>query len=86
MMSHTGTNYIGLTNNLSRRINEHKQGLIKGYTRKYKCNKLVYTEEYSDIREAISREKQLKNWNRKKKIDLIKIKNPELIDLTDNTI
>jgi len=86
MMSDTGTNYIGLTNNLSRRINEHKQGIVKGYTKKYKCNKLVYIEEYSDIREAISREKQLKNWNRKKKIDLIKIKNPELIDLTDNTI
>jgi len=60
MMSGIGTYYIGLTNNISRRINEHKQGLIKGFSKDYKCNKLVYIEEYSDIREAISREKQLK--------------------------
>jgi len=62
--SDSGTLYIGVTNNLSRRVHEHKQGIVKGYTKKYKCKKLVYFEEYINIEDAINREKQLKNWNR----------------------
>ena len=62
--SDSGTLYIGVTNNLSRRVYENKQGLVKGYTKKYKCKKLVYFEEYINIEDAINREKQLKNWNR----------------------
>ena len=84
--SESGTLYIGLTNNLSRRVYEHKEGITKGFTKKYECKKLVYFEEYNDIHEAICREKQLKNWNRKKKENLIKIQNPQWIDLFDNTI
>jgi len=84
--SDSGTLYIGVTNNLSRRVHEHKQGIVKGYTKKYKCKKLVYFEEYINIEDAINREKQLKNWNREKKENLIKIKNPHWIDLVDDTI
>lgn len=73
--------YVGVTNNLYRRVNEHKAGEVPGFTRKYKCNMLLYYEEYSDIRVAISREKQLKGWTRSKKEDLIASINPERIDL-----
>ena len=57
--------YIGITNDLERRLYEHKQKLNKGFTSKYNCNKLVWFEEFGDINEAISREKQLKNWQRR---------------------
>lgn len=73
--------YVGVTNNLYRRVNEHKAGEVPGFTRKYKCTMLLYYEEYSDIRVAISREKQLKGWTRSKKEDLIASINPERIDL-----
>lgn len=73
--------YVGVTNNLYRRVNEHKAGEVPGFTRKYKCNMLLYYEEYSDIRVAISREKQLKGRTRSKKEDLIASINPERIDL-----
>lgn len=73
--------YVGVTNNLYRRVNEHRAGEVPGFTRKYKCNMLLYYEEYSDIRVAISREKLLKGWTRSKKEDLIASINPERIDL-----
>jgi len=60
-----GTLYIGVTNNLERRIYEHKRGLVEGFTKKYKINKLVYFEETGNINSAIAREKCLKKWNRK---------------------
>ena len=78
------TFYIGVTNNIKRRIYEHKNKLIKGFTNKYNLVKLIYFEEYKDIIEAIKREKQLKNWHRDWKINLIKSKNKELKDLFDN--
>jgi len=86
LSSSTGTLYIGVTNNLERRISEHKQGLIEGYTKKYSCNKLVYYEWYTDIKEAIKREKQLKKWRRKKKEYLIKLSNPHWEDIASGWI
>ncbi len=77
-----GTLYIGMTNSLRRRIDEHKQGLIPGFTQKYKVHMLVYFEESNDPRDAIAREKQLKWWHRKWKLDLIESVNPEWRDLT----
>ena len=75
--------YIGVTNNLERRIYEHKSKLIAGFTKKYNVNKLVYFEHTEDPSSAISREKQLKGWNRKRKNDLIIATNPGWKDLSD---
>ena len=75
--------YIGITNDIERRIQEHKSGLIPGFTQKYNCTKLVYFEPYSDINQAIEREKKLKKWRREKKDWLIKSMNPSLTDLSD---
>ncbi len=75
------TLYIGVTNNLERRVEEHKQSLAKGFSEKYHLKKLIYFEEYPNINEAITREKQLKNWHREWKINLIKSVNPNLEDL-----
>ena len=69
--------YIGITNDLVRRIIEHKDEMIEGFTKRYHVHKLVYYEEYSDVREAIMREKQLKNWSRGKKNQLVERANPE---------
>ena len=75
------TLYIGVTNDLERRVNEHKSGMIPGFTQRYNCHKLVYFEEYSDINQAIEREKQLQHWSRAKKDWLIDTVNPERKDL-----
>ena len=75
------TLYIGVTNDLQRRVAEHRSGVIPGFTQKYNCHKLVYFEEYSDVDLAIAREKQLKKWSRAKKEALIDTKNKERIDL-----
>ena len=84
MSSFSGVLYIGVTNNLKRRVYEHKQELVEGFSKKYKCKKLVYFEEYKDINQANAREKQLKNWNRKKKDRLIIKLNPDFKDLSDS--
>jgi putative endonuclease len=76
-----GTLYIGVTNNLKRRIQEHRLELVDGFTKKYDLKKLVHVEQFEYIKNAIGREKQLKNWNRQWKIDLIEEKNPEWNDL-----
>lgn len=73
--------YIGVTNALQRRIYEHRSELIDGFTKKYHLSKLIYFEEYSDVNEAIFREKQLKSWSRAKKNSLVLNSNPELKDL-----
>jgi len=78
--------YIGVTSNLVKRVYEHKTKKHKGFTEKYNCNKLVYFEVYSDINEAISREKQLKKGNRIRKNNLVAIENPNWIDLSENWI
>jgi len=79
------TLYIGVTNNLKRRLYEHKNGLIEGFTKNYKLTKLIYFEEYNDIKEALIREKNLKNWHREWKVNLIKTMNPEFKDLDAET-
>jgi putative endonuclease len=76
-----GALYTGVTNNLERRIYEHKSKLIHGFTSKYNLTRLVYYEEVNDIRMAIQREKQIKGWLRKRKIALIESMNPEWNDL-----
>ena len=76
-----GTLYIGVTNNLVRRIFEHKTKAAEGFTRKYGVNRLVYFEEFDDIENAIRREKRLKKWNRAWKIRLIEEFNPNWDDL-----
>jgi putative endonuclease len=73
--------YIGYSNVLARRIFEHKQGLVEGFTKKYNVNKLVYYETQPDLKSATKREKQLKNWHRQWKINLIEQKNKEWKDL-----
>lgn len=73
--------YVGITNNLVRRIYEHKKGLVDGFTKRYNCKKLVYFEAYNLPKEAIAREKQLKNWHRDWKLNIIKEMNPGLMDL-----
>ena len=73
--------YVGVTNNLTRRLWEHKNGAIEGFTKKYNCHKLVYYEYSESINAAIGREKQIKGGSRKKKIDLINSFNPQWLDL-----
>lgn len=75
------TLYIGVTNNLIRRVNEHKKEMLSGFTKKYKLKKLIYFEQYPSPKEAIAREKQLKNWHRQWKLNLIKSFNPDFDDL-----
>ena len=76
--------YIGVTGNLPRRLYEHKNGLVEGFTKKYNVHKLVYYEHTNDVYSAISREKQLKKWRRQKKNDLINNANPQWKDLSEN--
>jgi putative endonuclease len=76
-----GTLYIGVTSDLMRRIWEHKQGTVEGFTEKYDVNRLVYFEGYKDVHEALQREKRLKKWNRKWKLEIINKFNPEWNDL-----
>lgn len=77
-----GTLYIGVTNDLRRRLYEHKQGLVDGFTKQYDVKSLVHFEETGSIDDAIAREKQLKHWNRAWKIELIEKTNPGWRDLS----
>lgn len=77
------TFYIGVTNNLRRRVSEHKNKLVEGFTSKYNLNKLVYFESTEDLEAALNREKQLKRWHRNWKVGLISEVNPEIRDLSD---
>ena len=74
--------YVGVTNDLERRIYEHKSRLIDGFTKRYHVDKLVYFEEYSDANDAISREKQIKGYSRSKKNELVKKQNPDFKDFS----
>lgn len=78
--------YTGVTNNLERRVFEHKNKLIPGFTTKYNLNKLVYFEEFNNINDALANEKRIKGWLRVKKINLIESKNPNWKDLFSKDI
>jgi len=78
--------YIGVTNNLIKRVEEHKEEVYKGFSERYKIKKLVYYEWFTDINIAIKREKQLKNWRREKKIILIEKENKEWKDLYNDLL
>ncbi|MEJ2649598.1 MAG: GIY-YIG nuclease family protein [Sedimentisphaerales bacterium] len=80
-----GTLYIGMTNDLHKRVYDHKSNIIKGFTQKYNVHLLVYYEIFNNVWEAIAREKQLKRWKRQWKIDLIEKNNPGWKDLYDET-
>jgi len=81
MASESGTLYTGITNNIEGRVYEHKNNVNDGFTKKYKCHKLVYFEEHQYVLNAIDREKQIKKWRREKKEALIRIENPSWKDL-----
>ncbi len=82
MTNHSGTLYTGMTNDLRRRVWQHKQKLVAGFTKRYNITRLVYYEESADVKAAIAREKQIKGWLRKKKIALIESTNPGWKDLS----
>jgi len=73
--------YVGMTNSLTRRVSQHRRGEVEGFTERYNVNRLVFYEQYNDVRDAIAREKQLKGWTRKKRERLISKMNPEWTDL-----
>ena len=81
---HPGTMYVSVTNDLRRRIGEHKSGAVPGFTRRYKTNQLVYVEPYASIFDARARERVLKRWRRQWKFDLIEAENPRWLDLSDS--
>jgi len=76
-----GTLYVGVTNDLIRRVCQHKQGLVEGFTKKYGVKMLVWYEQTESLESAILREKQIKKWNRDWKIELIRASNPQWRDL-----
>jgi len=83
LTSNSGTLYTGITNNLQRRVYEHKNKLAEGFTRMYDVNRLVFFEIFGDVRDAIAREKQIKGWRRNKKLALIESMNPKWQDLSE---
>ena len=74
--------YVGVTNNMERRVYEHKNKLVEGFTKKYNVNKLVYFEDTNDVMAALTREKEIKKWRREKKDALVNTLNPEWRDLS----
>src|SRR5262249_27134115 len=76
-----GTLYVGVTNDLMRRVQEHREGLVPGFTKRHRVKLLVFTEVHHDINEAILREKRIKRWHRKWKLELIEAQNPQWRDL-----
>ena len=81
MTNRSGTLYTGVTDDLERRVQEHKMSATPGFTSAYKANRLLYYEVYGDIRDAIAREKQLKGWRRSRKLELVESENPRWLDL-----
>ena len=82
MSNRTHVLYIGVTNDINRRVAEHQEGRIAGFTHKYHLTRLVYFESFENVSDAIAREKQLKGWRRAKKIELIEALNPKWSDLS----
>jgi putative endonuclease len=83
MSSKSGTLYTGMTNDLQKRVYQHKNKLFEGFTSKYDVNRLVYFETFGDVRDAIAREKQIKSWRRSKKLALIESMNRKWQDLSE---
>ena len=79
-----GTLYIGVTNNIYVRTLQHRRGEVDGFTKRYSCHRLIYYEEFQFIQHAIAREKQLKHWSRKKKLELVRRENPRFLDIAEN--
>ena len=75
--------YVGITNDLTRRVAEHKSGEVDGFTKLYRVNRLVYYEEFANPSDAIAREKEMKRWLRSKKVELIRVTNPDWRDLSE---
>ena len=84
MASASGVLYVGVTNNLERRVSEHKSKRTTGFTSAYNVTKLVYFESFGNIKDAIAREKQWKSWRRSKKVALLEATNPQWQDLSEN--
>jgi putative endonuclease len=84
LASSSGVLYTGVTNNLERRVMEYKQEICDGFTKKYEVTRLLYFEAFGDVRDAISREKQIKRWRREKKLALIREMNPRFRDLSED--
>lgn len=84
MASLSGVLYVGMTNDILRRVHEHKSGTVDGFTRRYKCHRLVWFDSTPDVTAAIAREKQIKGWRRSKKEDLIRDMNPAWRDLSED--
>ena len=82
LASKSGALYVGVTNDLERRVAEHKAKRVPGFSAKYNCNRLVWFEEFANVHEAIEAEKRIKGWRREKKLALIAEKNPAMVDLT----
>jgi putative endonuclease len=83
MASKSGVLYVGMTNDLERRVLEHKEKLTTGFTADYNVNRLVWHEEFREVQDAIETEKRIKNWRREKKVKLIEEKNPRWDDLSE---
>ena len=81
-----GTLYVGVTGDLARRAFEHREGLIDGFTKRYGLKRLVYYEHHNQFRDAIQREKNIKHWSRRWKLQLIERDNPDWDDLTDHIV
>jgi putative endonuclease len=84
MANASGVFYTGVTNFLGRRLRQHKQKIVEGFTKKYHVTRLVYYEPRGQIKSAISREKQIKNWRHEKKLALIRSMNPKFCDLSED--
>jgi putative endonuclease len=81
-----GVLYVGVTSNLAKRAWEHREGVVEGFTRRYRLKRLVYAERHDDIRNAIQREKNIKHWPRAWKIELIESQNPQWTDLYESLL
>ncbi len=86
LTNRTGTLYIGVTNDLARRLWEHRSGLVPGFTERYKLDRLVYFEGFDQVEHALEREKQIKRWRRAKKVNLIGTLNPDWRDLSADIV
>ena len=82
MTNKSGTLYTGMTNNIQRRVQQHKEKLVPGFTRRYNVTRLIYYECFTDVHAAICREKMIKGWLRSKKLDLVASINPHWCDLS----